>query len=94
MPIDDVAVKREKLRQAAEGGSLSNEAKLRRDVEEFQHRGQDFRPSIIEASSPAEKVFQADLAKLRFLEKESTNPEIRQVVQILIRELSYLSRQA
>lgn len=93
MPIDEVAVKREKLRQAAEGGSLSNESKLRRDIEEFQHRGQDFKPSIIDISSPAEKAFQLDLNKLRFLEKETTNVEVRQLTQIMARALSYLSRQ-
>jgi hypothetical protein len=90
MAVDEIAVKKEKLRLAAEGGSLSNEVKLRRDIEEFQHRGRDFSPSVIDVSSPNEKLFQADIAKLRFLEKETTNAEFRQLAQILIRTLSYL----
>ena len=93
MPIDEVAVKKEKLRLAAEGGSLSNEQKFRKDLEEFQHRGADRRPSVLKVSSPADDIFQADVLKLRFLEKETTNHEVRQLTQILIRALTYLGRQ-
>ncbi len=91
--IDEIAVKREKLRLAADGGSLSNEAKLRKDIEEFQHRGRDFSPSIVDISSPAEKGFREDINKLRFLEKETTSSEVRQLSQILIRALPYLGQQ-
>ena len=90
MPVDEVAVSREKLRLAAEGGSLSNEAKLRADIEEFQQRNRGYKPSIVDASSAAEKIFAADLVKLRYLEKETTNHETRQLVQILIRMLVFL----
>lgn len=92
MAIDNVAVSREKLRLAAEGGSLSNEQKLRKDIEEFQHRGKDFHTSVVNVSSPAEDIFQADVVKLRYLEKETTNSEVRQLTQILIRALSYLGQ--
>jgi hypothetical protein len=90
MAIDQVAVSREKLRLANEGGSLSNEQKFRKDLEEFQHRGADRRPEILKVSSPAEDIFQADITKLKFLERETTNHEFRQVAQILIRALEYL----
>lgn len=93
MAIDEVAVKREKLRLAAEGGSLSNEQKLRKDLEEFQHRGRDWSPGVIDVSSPNEKIFQADITKLKIMEKETTNREFRELSQILIRALSYLGRQ-
>ena len=92
MAIDNVAVSKEKLRLAAEGGSLSNEVKFRKDLEEFQHRGADRRPGIVNISSPAEDIFQADVVKLKYLEKETTNPEIRQLTQILQRALSYLGQ--
>jgi hypothetical protein len=48
---------------------------------------------VIDISSPAEKAFKEDIAKLRFLEKETTNHELRQITQILIRTLTYLGRQ-
>jgi len=89
----DVAVKREKLKRAIEGGSLSNESKLRQDIEEFQKRGRDFSPSVIDISSPAEKGFREDVNKLRFMERETTNSEVRQLSQILIRALGYLGQQ-
>jgi hypothetical protein len=93
MAIDEVAVKKEKLRLAAEGGSLSNEQKFRKDLEEFQHRGLDRRPSVIDISSSAERAFQADVVKLKYIEKETTNHEIRQLTQIIIRALNYLDGQ-
>jgi hypothetical protein len=89
----DIAVKHEKLRRAAEGGSLSNEQKFRRDLEEFQKRGKDFSPSVIDVSSPAERGFREDVNKLRFMERETTNSEVRQLAQILIRALDYLGGQ-
>jgi hypothetical protein len=91
--IDDVAVKKEKLRLAAEGGSLSNEGKLRGEIERFQQRGIDFKVSIVDDSTPAQKTFREDINKLLFLERETTNHEVRQITQILIRALTYLGRQ-
>ena len=89
----DVAVKHEKLRQAAEGGSLSNEQKFRKDLEEFQSRGASRTPQTLRVSSPAEDIFQGDVAKLRFMERETTSSEVRQLTQILQRALTYLGQQ-
>lgn len=102
MPVDEqqvtgygseVAIKKEKLRRAMEGGSLSNEAKLRQNIEEFQKRGPDFKASLVDVSSPAEKGFREDINKLEFMARETTNSEVRQLSQILIRALSYLGHQ-
>jgi hypothetical protein len=92
MPIDKVAVSRERLKQAAEGGSLSNEAKFREEIKRLQGNIRDYTPSVIDISSSEERQFAADLVNLEALFTETTDAELGRLCGILLRSLRFLNR--
>jgi hypothetical protein len=91
--IDKVAEKRHLLERAEESGSLNHEAKLRAEIEKFQQGFREKKPSVIEISTSAGRIFDADMANLRALHEECKDPEMRRLLSIIGRSLEYLNRQ-
>jgi hypothetical protein len=93
MAVDQVAVKREQLRRAAEGGSLNNELQFRAEIERLQGNIPEYKPSVVDISSSAERQFAADIVNLKALLGETKDPEIARLGKILVRALTFLSNQ-
>lgn len=92
MPVDQVAVKRAQLQQAAEGGSLSNEKKFREDIERIQGNIPAYKPSVIDISSSEERQFAADMVNLEALFGETRDAEKARIIGILLRSFRFLNR--
>jgi hypothetical protein len=90
--IDEVAAKQAALKRANSEGSLSNEASFRDSIERFQEGVRAQAPMIIDISSSAEKRFALDMANLEALARETQDPQMRRVSEIVHRSLVFLSR--
>lgn len=89
---DHIAVKRVQLKQAAEGGSLSNEKKFREDIERIQGNIPAYKPSVIDISSSEERQFAADMVNLEALFGEARSPEVQRLSGIMLRSFRFLNR--
>lgn len=92
MSVDQVAVKRAQLKQAAEGGSLSNEAKFRADIERIQGNIPEYKPSVLDISSSEERQFAADMVNLEAMFAETKSLYDQRLAGILLRSLRFLNR--
>lgn len=92
MPIDDVSAKQEQLKRANATGSLNNEQAFRATIERFQEGVREHTPSVIEISTSAERVFEADMTNLADLAKRTRDLEIKRMANILHRSLAFLAR--
>jgi hypothetical protein len=90
--IDEVSAKQELLKRAAEGGSLSNEQSFRDKIAKFQGGIADHRPLVLDISSSADKRFVLDMQNLAVLSRETKDPEIARIAEIVIRSLEFLAR--
>ena len=90
--VDEVAVKQALLKRANSQGSLSNEEAFRRSIEEFQGGIRDHVPLVVDISSSAEKRFALDMLNLEALARETQDPQMARIAEIVARSLRFLSR--
>lgn len=90
MPVDKVSERRALLEIAHTDGSLNNEQKFRNELERFQNRFQENRPSVIDVSSDADKLFRADIEAILALAELSMDREIKSLCFKIARALQYL----
>lgn len=90
MPVDRVAERRALLDIANEEGSLNNESKLRSEIERFQNRYRENKPSIIDMSTDAQKLFREDLEVLHALGSLTQDREVKRLCLSNLRAFQYL----
>lgn len=72
-------------------GSFNNEQDFRNKLEAFQNRFRESRPSVVDVSTDAEKIYRADLESLSALSHLSADREIKRLCATVVRCLAYLS---
>jgi hypothetical protein len=92
MPVDRVAESRALLDIAAREGSLNNEEVFRDKLEKFQNRFREYRPSVIDVSTDAEKLFREDLEVINALAALTADREVRRLCLAILRSLQFLAR--
>jgi|HubBroStandDraft_1064217.scaffolds.fasta_scaffold197690_3 hypothetical protein len=91
MPVDRVAESRAMLDIANKEGSFNNEQDLRSKIEAFQNRFRESRPSVVDVSTDAEKVFRADLESIHALASLTVDREVSRLCMAVVRCLQYLA---
>lgn len=92
MPVDKVAENRSMLDIANKEGSLNNEELFRDKLEKFQNRFREYRPSVIDVSTDAEKLFREDLEVINALAALTADREVRRLCLAMGRCLQFLAR--
>lgn len=92
MPVDEVAEKQIRLDIANREGSVNHEDIFRNKLEAFQQRYRENRPSIIDVSTDAEKLFREDLEVINALGKLTTDREVRRLCLAVLRALQFLAK--
>lgn len=92
MPVDKVAESRAMLDIANREGSLNNEELLRSNIERFQNRFREHKPSVIDVSTDAEKLFREDLEVINALASLTVDREVRRLCLAVLRSLLFLRR--
>lgn len=72
-------------------GTLNNEKDFRNKLEAFQNRFRESRPSVVDVSTDAEKIFKADLESISALSHLSADREIKRLCATMVRCLTYLA---
>ena len=90
--VDEVAVKQAQLKLANSSGSLSNEEAFRESIAKFQGNIRDHVPLVVDISSSAEKRFALDMINLEALARETQDPQMARIAEIVARSLRFLSR--
>jgi hypothetical protein len=93
MPVDKVAYQQTLLDQANKKGTLNNEANFRNELEKFQSRFKEQKPSVIDISTDAQRQFREDMEVISALGALTMDREVRRLCMALTRVLSYLERQ-
>ena len=91
MPVDRVAESQALLAIANREGTLNNEQAFRNSLEAFQNRFRESRPSVVDVSTDADKIFRADLESINALSQLSVDREVKRLCAIMVRCLQYLS---
>lgn len=92
MPVDKVAESMAMLDIANREGSLNNEETFRGKLEKFQNRFREHRPSVIDVSTDAERLFREDLEVINALANLTVDREVRRLCLAVLRSLQFLSR--
>ncbi len=92
MPVDRVAESRALLDIANKEGSLNNEDLFRKKLEGFQNRFRESRPSVIDVSTDAEKVFHEDLEVINAISTLTVDREVKRLGLAVLRCLQFLAR--
>lgn len=92
MPVDRAAERLSQIEIANREGTLNNEQAFRNKIEQFQDRFREKRPSVIDVSTDAEKLFHADLESILALAELSVDREIKNLCFKIVRALQYLDR--
>jgi hypothetical protein len=72
-------------------GSFNNEQDFRNKLEAFQNRFRESRPSVVDVSTDADKIFKADLESISALSHLSADREIKRLCATFVRCLTYLA---
>lgn len=91
MPVDRVAESRAMLDIANKEGTLNNEQDFRNKLEAFQNRFRESRPSVVDVSTDAERIFRSDLESIHALANLTVDREVSRLCMIVLRCLSYLA---
>jgi hypothetical protein len=92
MAVDKAAEKLALLDIAYHEGSLNNESKLRAEIEKFQNRFRESRPSVIDVSTDAEKQFREDLEVIQATATLTADREIRRLCLAVLRCIQFIAR--
>jgi hypothetical protein len=91
MAVDRVAESRALLDIANKEGSFNNEADFRNKLEAFQNRFRESRPSVVDVSTDADKIFRADLESIHALASLTVDREVSRLCAAVVRCLAYLA---
>lgn len=91
MPVDRVAESQALLDIANREGTLNNEQTFRNKLEAFQNRFRESRPSVVDVSTDAERIFRADLESIHSLASLTVDREVSRLCLAVVRCLQYLS---
>jgi hypothetical protein len=72
-------------------GTLNNEQLFRDKLEAFQNRFRESRPSVVDVSSDASKLFRADLESIHALAALTVDREVSRLCMAMVRCLQYLA---
>lgn len=92
MPVDRVAENMALLEIANKEGSLNNEDVFRNKLERFQNRFREHKPSVIDVSTDAEKLFREDLEVINAIASMTADREVRRLSLALLRCIQFLAR--
>jgi len=92
MPVDKVAENRSLLDIANKEGSLNNEELFRDKLEKFQNRFREYRPSVIDISTDAERLFREDMEVINALATLTADREVKRLCLAISRCLGFLAR--
>ena len=92
MPIDDVSRKRALLEIASREGSINAVDTFRAELEKFQNRYRENKPSIIDVSTDAEKLFREDIEVISALGSLTADREVKRLCMALVRALMFLAK--
>lgn len=93
MGVDRVAERMALTDIANKEGTLNNEADFRNKLEAFQNRFRESRPSVVDVSTDAEKIFRADLESIHALASLTVDREVSRLCSTVLRCLQYLAHQ-
>lgn len=86
-----VAENRALLDIANKEGSFNNEKDFRNKLEAFQNRFRESKPSVVDVSSDASKLFRADLESIHALASLTVDREVSRLCMAVLRCLQYLA---
>lgn len=92
MPVDKVSEKMALVDIANREGSLNHEQELRQQFEKFQNRFREHKPSVIDVSTDAQKLFREDLEVINALASLTVDREVRRLCLATLRALQYLNQ--
>lgn len=92
MPIDEVSRKQSLLDVANREGSINHVDVFRAELEKFQNRYRENKPSIIDVSTDAEKLFREDLEVINALGSLTQDREVRRLCMAVVRALQFLAK--
>jgi hypothetical protein len=92
MPIDEVSRKQALLDTANREGSINHVDIFRAELEKFQNRYRENKPSIIDVSTDAEKLFREDIEVLSALGSLTADREMRRLCLAVVRALMFLAK--
>lgn len=92
MPVDRVAENMALLEIANKEGSLNNEDVFRNKLERFQNRFREHKPSVIDVSTDAEKLFREDLEVINAIASMTADREVKRLSLALLRCITFLAR--
>lgn len=92
MPVDKVAESQTLLDIANREGSLNHEDVFRNKLELFQNRFKEKKPSVIDVSTDAERLFREDIEVIAALATLTADREVRRLCMAVLRCLQFLAR--
>lgn len=72
-------------------GTLNNEQDFRNKLEAFQNRFRESRPSVVDVSTDAEKIFRSDIESIHALASLTVDREVSRLCLAMVRCLQYLA---
>jgi hypothetical protein len=91
MPVDKVAENQSLLDIANREGTLNNEQIFRNKLEQFQNRFRESRPSVVDVSTDAERIFRSDMESIHALASLTVDREVSRLCMAVLRCLQYLA---
>lgn len=92
MPVDKVAESQTLLDIANREGSLNHEDIFRNKLELFQNRFKEKKPSVIDISTDAERLFREDIEVISALATLTADREVKRLCMAVLRCLLFLAR--